>query len=58
MAQKIKNVITNLNFNLITNLNTPRCKEFHSHHDGDARGNNRVIYMFLTATQLGKLKIK
>ena len=57
MAQKIKNVITKLIFNLIKNLNALCCKEFNSHHDGDTRVNSRVIYMFLTATQLGKVKI-
>ena len=58
MAQKIKNVITNLIFDLIKNLNTPRCKEFNSHHDGAACDNSCVVYMILIATQLSKLKIK
>ena len=58
MAQKIKNVITNLIFDLIKNRNTLCYREFNSHHDGAARVNSRVIYMLLTATQLGKLKIK
>ena len=58
MAQKIKNVITNLIFNLIKNLDALCYKEFNSHHDGAARVKSRAIYMLLTATQLGKLKIK
>ena len=58
MAQKIKNVITKLIFNLIKNLNALCCKKFNSHHDSDTRVNSRVIYIILTATQLGKLKIK
>ena len=58
MAQKIKNVITNLIFNLIKNPNALCCKEFNSVHDGTACVNSCVIYMLLTATQLGKLKIK
>ena len=58
MAQKIKNVITNLIFNLIKNLSALCCKEFNSHHDGATRGNSRVVYMLLAATQLSKLKIK
>ena len=58
MAQKIEDIITNLILNLIKNLYVLLCKEFNPHHGGDTRVNSRVIYMFLTATQLGKLKIK
>ena len=58
MAKIIKNDITNLLFNVIKNLNALCCKEFSSIHDGAACGSSRAVYILLTATQLGELKIK